>query len=330
MDHYRKLEQSVAEGKIPESLARVVHNFYESYDIAVAENKYPVKQAQAILNQFLDLVIEQLKTPYSFEPFHEKIVKPFDLYHFGLEFIRPLVLFDKSTLRGTENLNVIEAALSKGENVILLGNHQTEPDPQAISLLLEKTHPKLAEEMIFVAGHRVTTDPLAVPFSKGRNLLCIYSKRHMETPPEQKLEKLAHNQRVMRKMGQLLDEGGKCIYVAPSGGRDRTNAAGIIEVAPFDPQSLEMFWLMSKQAAKPTHFHPLALATYNLLPPPSSVGKELGEKRHASCTPIHLSFGGEIDMENFPGSNDPDKKQRRQNRADYITKLVSDDYGRML
>jgi glycerol-3-phosphate O-acyltransferase len=330
MDHYGKLQQAVTAGKIPEELAKVVRNFYYSYDAAIKENNYPTQKAQATLNQFLDFVIEQLHTPYSFEPFHQGILKPFDYYHFGLEFIRPLVLFDKSTLTGIENLDAIEAAISKGENVILLANHQTEPDPQAISLLLEKTYPRLAEDMIFVAGHRVTTDPLAVPLTKGRNLLCIYSKRHMETPPEQKLEKLAHNQRTMKKMAQLLDEGGKCIYVAPSGGRDRLNANGVVEVAPFDPQSLEMFWLLSKQASKPTHFYTLALATYNLLPPPSSIDKELGENRHTRCTPIHLAFGREIDMENYPGSDNPDKKQKRQNRADHIGKIVADAYARML
>lgn len=329
MDHFEKLKQSVIEGKIPESLAAVIQNFYESYDVAIIENGYSLQHVQSILNRFLDLVIEQLQTPHSFELFHKRILAPFDLYRFGLEFIRPLILFNKSTLTGIENLDAIETAISKGENVILLGNHQTEPDPLAISLLLEKTHPRLAEEMIFVAGHRVISDPLAVPLSKGRNLLCIYSKRHTETPPEQKQEKIAHNQRTMKKMAQLLDEGGKCIYVAPSGGRDRQNANGVVEVAPFDPQSLEMFWLMSRQATKPTHFHTLALATYELLPPPSSIAKELGEKRVAHCTPIHLAFGPEIDMEKYPGSDHPDKKQRRQNRADYIGKIVADDYKKI-
>lgn len=329
MDHFEKLKQSVLKGKISEELASVIHHFYECYDVTISENGNSLQNVQTTLNQFLDLVIEQLETPYSFELFHQKITTPFDYYTFGLEFIRPLVLFDKSTLTGVENLNAIEAAISKGENVILLGNHQTEPDPQAISLLIEKSHPRLAEEMIFVAGHRVISDPLAAPFSKGRNLLCIYSKRHMETPPEQKQEKLAHNQRTMKKMAQLLDEGGKCIYVAPSGGRDRINANGIVEVAPFDPQSLEMFRLIASHAAKPTHFHTLALSTYDLLPPPSSISKELGEKRLTRCTPIHLAFGPEIDMENYPGSDHPDKKQRRQNRADYLSKLVADDYKRI-
>lgn len=330
MDHFEKLKQSTVEGKIPRTLAGVIHDFYLSYEVAIEENGYTLQHLQSILNQFLDLVIQQLATPYHFQPLHKRILTPFNYYLFGLEFIRPLVIFNQSSVKGLDNLNEMQAMLEKGENIILLGNHQTEPDPQAISLLLEKTHPRLAEEMIFVAGHRVITDPLAIPLSKGRNLLCIYSKRHIEIPPEQKQEKLIHNQRTMKKMAQLLDEGGQCIYVAPSGGRDRQDPQGIIRVAPFDPQSLEMFSLIAQHAAKTTHFHPLALATYRLLPPPGSVGKELGEKRHAHCTPIHAAFGPKIDMQYFPGSEHPDKKQRRQNRADYIGKLVLDDYEKLI
>jgi glycerol-3-phosphate O-acyltransferase len=43
-------------------------------------------------------------------------------------------------------------------------------------------------------------------------------------------------------------------YVAPSGGRDRPNQEGIVEVAPFDPQSIEMFNLMAKKSTRPTFF----------------------------------------------------------------------------
>jgi len=326
LDHFEKLRCAVKEGAIPENLAMVIHNFYLSYDEAIKENNYTIELIQPLLDQFLKLVINQLKNPYRFEPYHKHITKPFDYYHFGLDFIRPLVVFEKSTVRGIEHLNTIENTLANGDNVILLANHQTEPDPQAISLLLENSHKKLAQEMIFVAGHRVISDPLAVPFSIGRNLLCIYSKRHIETEPELKQEKLSHNQRTMKIMGQLLDEGGHCIYVAPSGGRDRMGSAGKIEIAPFDPQSIELFWLIAKQAKRKTHFHPLTLSTYNLLPPPSSVQKELGERRHAHCTPIHLSFSHAIDMEEYPGSDCIDKKERRQNRADYICNLVTKEY----
>jgi glycerol-3-phosphate O-acyltransferase len=94
--------------------------------------------------------------------------------------------------------------------------------------------------MVFVAGHRVTTDPLAVPFSRGRNLLSIYSKKYVDADPEKKQERLLHNQRTIKRMGQLLSEGGYCIYVAPSGGRDRKDQkTGKVEAAAFDPQSIE-------------------------------------------------------------------------------------------
>ena len=43
-------------------------------------------------------------------------------------------------------------------------------------------------------------------------------------------------------MERLLAEGGKCIYVAPSGGRDRPNAQGEIQPNAFDPQSIELFY----------------------------------------------------------------------------------------
>ena len=60
----------------------------------------------------------------------------------------------------------------------MIGNHQTEADPQVLSLLLEtEGYEDTAEKTIFVAGHKVTTDPLAIPFSMGRNLLTIFSKK---------------------------------------------------------------------------------------------------------------------------------------------------------
>lgn len=327
MDHLEKLDCAIKEGKIPTSLASIIRNFYLSYGEAIAENGYSLKDLQPNLNIFLDLVIEQLHCPFVFQPYHEHIVAPFNHYRFGLDLLRPLVIFSKSKTHGLEHVNTMVESLKRGENIILLANHQTEPDPQAISLLLERTHPKFAEEMIFVAGHRVTSDPLAVPLSMGRNLLCIYSKRHMDSDPESKQEKLQHNQRTMKTMAELLRQGGKCIYVAPSGGRDRHDESGNITVASFDPQSLEMFWLMAQHAGTKTHFHTLALATYQLLPPPSSIEKELGERRQAHCTPIHLSFGEEVDMDKYPGNDASDKVQRRQNRANYLWNLIVQRYN---
>jgi glycerol-3-phosphate O-acyltransferase len=61
------------------------------------------------------------------------------------------------------------------------------PHSRPVQVLLDPDVPGFAEDTIFVAGDRVTTDLLAQPFSMGRNLLCIFSKKHIENPPEQKV-----------------------------------------------------------------------------------------------------------------------------------------------
>jgi glycerol-3-phosphate O-acyltransferase len=210
-----------------------------------------------------------------------------------------------------------------GENVVFFANHQTEGDPQAISLLLEKTHPDVGRDITFVAGERVTTDPLAVPFSMGRNLLCIYSKRYIEHPPEKRAERQRHNQKTMERMSALFGEGGLCIYVAPSGGRDRVNSDGILEIAPFDPQSVEMYCLMARRSGRATHFYPMALDTYAFLPPPDTIQVELGEPRRITRTGIHLAVGAEIDMDALGRDVPGDKHARRSVRAHAIWTIVA-------
>ncbi|HRD55975.1 MAG TPA: 1-acyl-sn-glycerol-3-phosphate acyltransferase [Parachlamydiaceae bacterium] len=326
MDYLKKLEKIQKANQTSIDLTAILKRFYSSYKEAAMQNGFSEEELELILEHFLTYLENQLVRPYQFEPFHQAIRHPIDYYQFGLDFIRPLIVLNESKALNLTYADAIEKKLTQNENIILFANHQVEPDPQAISILLEKTHPKLSQEMIFVAGHRVVSDPLCIPFSMGRNLLCIYSKKHIQNPIEEMSEKLLHNKRTMNKMKELLSEGGKCIYVAPSGGRDRLNAKGAIELAKFDPQSIEMFALMARESGKKTSFYPLSLSTYHLLPPPHSVDKELGEVRHATCTPIHLCFGEEIDMENFPGSENLSKKEKRQARADYIWNIVLSNY----
>ena len=132
----------------------------------------------------------------------------------------------------------------------------------------------------------------------------------------------------MQRMAELLSGGGHMIYVAPSGGRDRMNEKGEIEIAPFDAQSIEMFYLMAKKAKLPTHFYTMALSTYHLLPPPKTTELELGETRITHGGSIHLTFGPEIDMDNFPGSNlAKNKYEKRKIRANYLWNYVQKDYN---
>lgn len=304
---------------------QILLNFYTGYKNAEKNSKAHIE----VFETFLPLFIEQFYSPHQFEPFHQRIRAPFDYYKFGMDFIRPLVDLEKSKVLNLEYVDKMCEQVKNKENVIFFANHQAEIDPQAISLLLEKTHSSFAEEMIFVAGDRVITDPLAIPFSMGRNLLCIFSKRYINTPIELKQKKQLHNQKTMKLMSQLLKEGGKVIYVAPSGGRDRKNETGEIEIAPFDPPSIEMFYLMAKKSKTPTHFYPLTLITYDLLPPPKSIQQELGEERNTKHSPIFMAFSDELNMEHFPGYVQGNKLETRKKRAEYIWNLVKMNYQKL-
>ncbi len=321
------LEQTKEKKIFPEKYYQIFLGFYKSYKQAIVERKEDMQKHLPLFFTLLDLAKNQFLSPHPFDLYHKKIRKPFDYYAFGLDFFRPLVDFPKSSVEGKNQIDAIEKIVQKKENVILFANHQSELDPQAISLLLEKDYSHLAENIIYVAGERVISDPLAVPFSLGCDLLCIYSKKYIHLKPELQHTRQMHNKKTMSLLSQLLSEGGKIIYIAPSGGRDRCNDQGKVVLAPFDPQSIELLYLMAKKALKPTHFFPLALATYQLLPPPRLTQVEMGEKRMTKYSDIHLSFGAEIDMKKFPGSDAKDKHEKRENRCSYIFQIVNNAYN---
>lgn len=319
---FKELEGYARKQTIPPKYIEILKQFYLGYKEALYLHGIDIAEYKELFSTYLKLIEQQCIEPYSFESFHPRIRKPFDHYRFGLDMFKPLIDRSLSTMTGLDHLQKIVSSLEKGDNVIFFANHQIEADPQVISLLLEEQFPHLAENLIFVAGERVITDPLAIPLSMGCNLLCIYSKRYIDLPPEDKLKKQLHNKKTMQLMSELLSEGGKAIYVAPSGGRDRPNAKGVFEVARFDPQSIEMFYLMASRAGHPTHFYPLVLKTHALLPPPENIQIELGEVRLAKRSGIHLAFGPAFDMEHFPGSDITSKHQRREARAYSIWKSV--------
>lgn len=319
-----QLQLSINQHLIPEKPAAILRGFYTEYKEAALQ---PREKTEQIFLTFLDLVILQCASPFAFSHYHQRLHKDFDYHKFTLDFVRPLIDLSSSSLIGEGYLEEIDIHLKNKNNVILLANHQSEGDPQMISILLEEKFPKIAEEMIFVAGDRVISDPLAVPLSLGCNLLCIYSKRYIDNPPELKMKKQLHNKKTMEIMSQLLSKGGCIIYVAPSGGRDRSNDEGVVEVAEFDPPSIEMFYLMTKRSLHPTYFYPLALKTYAILPPPKTIQRELGESRTVSYGPVQIAFGPKIDMENCLLKKSPDKHARRKERAQSIYNIVCKMYN---
>lgn len=324
---YDELKRLQDAGHFSEKIVKIIVDFIGSYAKALQFSNLPFEPHIPLFQLFFQLILDQIQSPHLFDLYHKKIRHPIDYYHFSMDLIRPLVNLPHSTVLNLPIFDKIETLLKSGDNVIFLANHQIEPDPQAISILLEKTHPKLGEQIIYIAGERVVSDPLAVPLSLGCDLLCIYSKRYIDYPPEQKEKKLIHNRKTMEMMCTLLQEGSKAIYVAPSGGRDRKNGQGELLPALFDPNSVEMLLLMAKKSKKNTHFFPLALNTYNLFPPPESIQRELGEMRTAARSPIGLAVGSEIAMDAFKGAT---KEEKRENRSRSIWEEVCKLYRKLL
>ena len=120
------------------SLEKAYQQFKESYLAAVLKNGCPPSLAEKNIQTLYDFLIAESRSPTPFQPYHQRLVAPFNYYQFGLDFFRPLIQFEKSHVYGKENLHKILEQIGRKENAILLANHQTEPDPQIISLLLEK------------------------------------------------------------------------------------------------------------------------------------------------------------------------------------------------
>jgi len=230
----------------------------------------------------------------------------FDFYTWGCNFFRYFIDTSESEVLGIDNLkNAMEQA-NKGENVVFFANHQSEADPQVMSILLDKVgFTEEASKIIFVAGHKVTTDPLAIPFSMGRDLICIHSKKHIDTDPDTKTMKSRQNLMAMSGMLTKLKEGGCVLWVAPSGGRDRRDVeSGKIPIAPYDSKTIDMFRLMGRKSKVKTHYYPLAMVSYELCPPPDFIEAGVGEQRNFRFAPVGIKVGEEITSEDHfnPGA----------------------------
>jgi len=307
---------------LPEALQEQLCPFYETF-MTLMERRGEKKRAEELLSTYLSLVVEQLGEPFQFSGYHEAERWPLDIYRLGQDLFNPLIDRENSTLGGVENLEEIERDIKAGSNVIFLANHQSEMDPQIICSFLEARGSKLGEKLICIAGHRVVEDPLVAPLSRGRNLLCVWSKRYLDFPPERKAEKLQHNFRTLRTLEKILKEGAAFVYVAPSGGRERPDESGKIEVARFDPDSIEMLALIANKAKTPTCFYTLAISSYAIMPPPDEVKVEIGEERKTTFHPAHLFFGKKVDMDAWPA---PTKLERRELRAQGIWQQLVADY----
>ncbi|KAF2308744.1 hypothetical protein GH714_015448 [Hevea brasiliensis] len=216
------IRKEVEAGRLPLNVAGM-EEVYQNYKNAVLQSGIPNAEEIILSNMAvaMDRMCLDVEDPFVFSPYHKALREPFDYYNFGQNYIRPLVDFRNSYVGNISLFHEVEKQLQQGHNIVLISNHQTEADPAVIALLLDKTNPSIAENLIYVAGDRVLTDPLCKPFSMGRNLICVYSKKHMYDDPELTEMKKKANIRSLKEMAVILRDGSQIVWIAPSGGRDR-------------------------------------------------------------------------------------------------------------
>ncbi|XP_021887189.1 glycerol-3-phosphate acyltransferase, chloroplastic isoform X1 [Carica papaya] len=284
-------------GMLPSGVATGMEQLYQNYKNAVLKSGDPRANEIVLSNMAVafDRILLDVEDPFIFSPYHKARREPFDYYMFGQNYIRPLVNFKNSFIGNLALFYEMEEKLRQGHNIVLMSNHQTEADPAVIALLLEATNPSIAENMNYVAGDRVLTDPLCKPFSMGRNLICVYSKKHMYDVPELVEMKRKANTRSLKEMALLLRAGSQIVWIAPSGGRDRPDPlTGEWNPAPFDSSSVDNMRRLAEHSGVPGHIYPLALLCYDIMPPPPQVEKEIGERRVVSFHGVGLSLAPEI------------------------------------
>lgn len=322
--------------QIPERLIESFNELYVNYKKAIISSGLPdatedfVARVMASVCERVLIELNPAAT-FTFPSHHERILQPYNYYNFGQRYIRGLVDFQHSQLGHVDHFAEMRRQLLAGDNVVLLANHQTEADPAVFALLLEAEFPELATDVIYVAGDRVVTDPLCKPFSMGRNLFCVHSKKHLDDIPELKAEKQATNRRTLKAMQTALNEGGKLLWIAPSGGRDRSVDAVSGENLPdsFDASAVELMRALVTKAKPQGHLYPFAMYSYRIMPPPRSVEKNIGERRLVFHAPVGISLGAELDVDAVLAGVE-DKEQRQQKLADAAFNAVTAEYRNML
>lgn len=306
----------------------------EEYGCASATNDDVSRWCTEHFLTLFDILMHQKKHPFQFAPYHRAVRgPPFDFTSFGNLFSRPLCDVSHAWM-DPESKIVFEGILellAAGDNVCLMGNHQSEADPFAIYHMFRHFYgPRgaaLAEEMVFMAGDRVRDDPLAAPFSMGRSMLTVFSKKHMDDEPDRRTAKQMHNRKALREMERLFAEGSQCVWFAPSGGRDRrSTVSGKVECAEFDPDAIEMFRLSAGRASRPCHYYPMAIGTFRMLPPPGQVEKSMGELRVASYAPLWISIMPEIDWDRAVSDASMNRAEQRRARSDAVFDQVVRKY----
>lgn len=323
------LAQLVKAGKLPEKLQAGWVDFYDNYKTTVESSGVdnPELVATKVQCTIADCVTNEFVNPYTFPSAHKRLLEPYNYYNFGQRYVASLINFNDSFLGHAERWGKIAEQLAAGHNVVLLANHQTEADPGVFAHMLATSYPNLATDVIYVAGDRVVTDALCKPFSMGRNLFCVHSKKHLDDVPELKASKMETNRKTLVAMQRAFNTGGSLVWIAPSGGRDRPKD-DVWSPDAFDAAAVELMRNLINRAKQPGHLYPMTMFSYPIMPPPKTVDKSIGERRLTAYSGVGISVCDELDWQSII-SGIEDKEAAQKALADAAWKAVVEEYTQL-
>ncbi|KAL8434263.1 hypothetical protein Efla_002028 [Eimeria flavescens] len=322
-DNHQQQQQQQQKMLSKEQVQQLVGFSRDFCDSAKVSGKLTAKEClHTILSLFHQCVTCQT---HVFQPYSPAQRQPLDFASWALRVWEPLIDSERSNVQvSDETLSAIRSHLASGGNVFLLSNHQTEPDPLVVRLVFKrKGFSDLYDQLVAVAGYRVRSDVLSVPFSMGCNMICVHSKKHLASSAAALQLQREQNVRAMHALQQLLQEGGALVWVAPSGGRDRPDSNGFFSrIDRFDEKAVQSFCLLAKRAkeitGRETLFCPLAVYTAPICPPPNEVKTELGEARRCKFSPIGIALGSLLP----PAAVSSQLTQQAQREADALYQSV--------
>ncbi|KAK4389713.1 Glycerol-3-phosphate acyltransferase, chloroplastic [Sesamum angolense] len=281
------IQKEAEAGRLPINVAQGMEELYHNYRNAVFHSGHPKAHEIVFSNMAvaLDRIFMDVRDPFGLLCAVTRAEKK-GLLNVTITFISSL-LWLTSLPQELEEYRISVFLNSFLGNISLF--NEMEKKLQQVHILLSFRQSLLRD--------RVVTDPLCKPFSMGRNLLCVYSKKHLNDDPELIDMKRRANTKSLKEMAMLLRAGSKIIWIAPSGGRDRPDpVTKEWYPAPFDASSVDNMRRLVEHAGVPGHIYPLAILCYDVMPlqPRLEVEKEIGEKRVISFHGVGLSVAPEI------------------------------------
>ena len=97
---------------IPAAYEPVMQSFFTTYMTEVYKAGKDTDHYEKVLTTLFKQILENMKDPHQFEPYHQAIREPFDYYALGNEFAEGVINADDSCIIGEEYITKMQQQAS--------------------------------------------------------------------------------------------------------------------------------------------------------------------------------------------------------------------------